>query len=92
MRALPDGGEQRHGHAGAAGHAAEIGADPAYALRSATKQFRTTPLRGLWHRAPYFHDGRALTLLDVVDHYDGFLGLGLTGQEKLDLVEFLKSL
>ena len=44
---------------------------PAYALRSATKLYRTTPLRGLWHppqlTGPYFHDGSAPTLDAVVD-------------------------
>ncbi len=72
--------------------AAEIGADPAYADRSATGRYRTTPLRGAWHRAPYFHDGRAETLLDVVTHYNGHMGLNLSIQQMTDLVEFLKSL
>jgi hypothetical protein len=71
---------------------AEIGADPSYAARSATKLYRTTPLRGVWHRAPYFHDARAATLLDVVTHYDAHFGLNLSGQQISDLVEFLKSL
>ena len=72
--------------------AAEIGADPEYASRSATKMYRSTPLRGAWQRPPYFHDGRALTLLAVVDRYDELLGLNLTAEQKADLVEFLKSL
>jgi cytochrome c peroxidase len=38
------------------------------------------------------HDGRFANLREVVDHYDGFLGLKLTEQEKSDLVEYLKSL
>jgi cytochrome c peroxidase len=66
--------------------------DPAYALRSATGKYRTTPLRALWQHAPYFHDGSAATLADVVDHYDRVLNLGLTDGQKQDLVEFLKSL
>ena len=70
----------------------EVGTDPAYALRTATKKYRTTPLRGLATHAPYFHDGSAATLGDVVEHYDGFLHLGLSAQQKSDLVEFLKSL
>ena len=40
----------------------------------------------------FFHDGRFATLLDVVNHYDNFFKLGLTAQEKSDLVEYLKSL
>ena len=40
----------------------------------------------------FFHDGRFLTLLDVVNHYDEVFSLGLTDVEKRDLVEYLKSL
>jgi hypothetical protein len=72
--------------------AAETGMDPAYAARTTTGKYRTTPLRALWQHPPYFHDGSAATLRDVVDHYNFFLELGLTESEKLDLVEFLKSL
>jgi mono/diheme cytochrome c family protein len=71
---------------------AEIGTDPAYALRSATKRYRTTPLRALKTHAPYFHDGSAATLEDVVGHYDSFFGLGLSPAQRQDLVEFLKSI
>jgi processive rubber oxygenase RoxA-like protein len=70
----------------------ETGMEPVYASRSATKRYRTTPLRGLWQHPPYFHDGSAPDLAAVVDHYDRFFGLGLSGEEKRDLVEFLKSL
>lgn len=72
--------------------AAEIGADPAYAHRTATKKYRTTPLRALWQHPPYFHDGSAPDLLAVVNRYDGRFGLGLTERQKADLVEYLKSL
>lgn len=71
---------------------AETGVDPLYATRSVTKKYRTTPLRGLQHHPPYFHDGSQATLEGVVDHYDEHLDLGLTDQEKHDLVEYLKSL
>ena len=40
--------------------------DPVYAQRSATKMYRTTPLRALWQRALYFHDGSAPSLAAVV--------------------------
>jgi mono/diheme cytochrome c family protein len=72
--------------------AAETGMEPVSAQRSATKKYRTTPLRALWQHAPYFHDGSAETLAAVVDHYDTQLSLGLTSAEKGDLVEYLKSL
>jgi hypothetical protein len=71
---------------------AEVGMDPAYAARSATGKYRTTPLRGLLQHAPYFHDGSAPDLLAVVNHYDRLFGLNLNVDEKADLVEYLKSL
>jgi len=71
---------------------AEVGMDPAYAARSATGKYRTTPLRGLLQHAPYFHDGSAPDLLAVVDHYDRLFGLNLSADQKADLVEYLKSL
>lgn len=70
----------------------DTGMDPMHADRSATKAYRPTPLRGLQHHAPYFHDGSAHTLRDVVDHYDAFLNLALPAGDKTDLVEFLKTL
>jgi mono/diheme cytochrome c family protein len=70
----------------------EVPTDPTYAQRSATKMYRTTPLRGIWQHPPYFHDGSAATLADVVDRYDEANGLGLTAEQKADLVEYLKSL
>jgi hypothetical protein len=73
-------------------HPAETGMDPAYAFRSATRQYRTTPLRGLLQHAPYFHDGSAPDLPSVVEHYDRLFGLNLTAEQKTDLVEYLKSL
>jgi hypothetical protein len=69
-----------------------VGTDPIYAGRSATGKYRTTPLRALWQHAPYFHDGSAPDLPAVVDHYDEHMALGLTDDQKADLVEFLKSL
>jgi hypothetical protein len=71
---------------------AEVGTDPAYAARTATGKYRTTPLRGLWQHPPYFHDGSAPDLLAVVNHYNQRYGLNLTATQKADLIEFLKSL
>ena len=70
----------------------EVGADARYAERSATKQYRTSPLRGIWQHPPYFHDGSAATLLDVVNHYDEHFKLNLSPQQKEDLVQYLNSL
>ena len=55
-------------------------------------RFKVPTLRGLAARAPYFHDGSAATLEDVVDHYNTRFSLGLLDQEKADLVAFLKAL
>jgi hypothetical protein len=63
-----------------------------YASRTATKQYRTAPLRGLWQHPPYFHNGSAATLEAVVESYDIRWALLLTADEKSDLVQFLKSL
>jgi hypothetical protein len=65
---------------------------PSYASRSATGQYRTAPLKGIWQHPPYFHNGSAATLADVVNRYDARRSLGLTDAEKADLVEYLKSL
>ncbi|HVH39115.1 MAG TPA: hypothetical protein VM764_03750, partial [Gemmatimonadaceae bacterium] len=63
-----------------------------YAARTSQKKYRTTPLRGLFQHAPYFHDGSAATLVDVVAHYDRVRSLRLSDAQKRDLVEYLKSL
>lgn len=65
---------------------------PSLASRSATKQYRATPLRGLWQHAPYFHNGVAASLGAVVDLYNTRKNLNLTAQQKADLVEYLKTL
>ena len=44
------------------------------------------------NKGRFFHDGRFATLLDVVNHYNIHFNLQLTDNEKLDLVEYLKSL
>ncbi len=70
----------------------ETGMDPVRASRLKNHQYRTTPLRALVQHPPYFHDGSAATLADVVEHYNRVLGLGLSDTQKADLVEYLKSL
>jgi len=72
----------------------EVGIDAFQAQRSPDDGYRTAPLRGLWthQTGGFYHDGRFPTLRAVVDHYDAFQSLGLSDNEKRDLVEFLKSL
>jgi cytochrome c peroxidase len=49
-------------------------------------------LRGLPSRAPYFHNGSANSLSDVLDFYDARFNIGFTPQEKQDLIAFLSAL
>jgi mono/diheme cytochrome c family protein len=86
------GGSGTDNNSGTLHMPAETGVDGAYAARTANKAYRTTPLRGLWQHAPYFHDGSAATLADVVGHYNQVRSLGLTAAQQRDLVEYLKSL
>ena len=65
---------------------------PSYASRSATKQYRTAPLKGVWQHPPYFHNGSAATLEDVVKIYNDRQALGLSDGQMADLVQYLKSL
>jgi len=55
-------------------------------------KFKSPILRGLAARAPYFHNGSAQSLMDVVNFYDSRFSIGFTAQEKSDLVAFLNSL
>jgi len=82
---------------------AEIGIDSFQADRAPDRAYKTQNLaalfireRGLFmnpaNKGRFFHDGRFATLLDVVNHYNIHFNLQLTDNEKLDLVEYLKSL
>ena len=73
---------------------AEIGIDEFQASRAPDARYRTTPLRGLWTHTTggFYHDGRFATLADVINHYDAHFSLGLSGGEKRDLEQYLKSL
>ncbi|HSS00845.1 MAG TPA: hypothetical protein VLM79_27495, partial [Kofleriaceae bacterium] len=70
--------------------------DPGRGIRSGLfadlNRFKTPNLRGLAARAPYFHNGIANTLLEVVRHYEAKLGFVFTAQEEADLVAFLTAL
>ena len=82
---------------------AEIGIDSFQADRSPDGVYKTMNLAGIFvrengvfmspaNKGRYYHDGRFATLLDVVNHYNTRFSLGLTAQEKSDVVEYLKSL
>lgn len=72
----------------------EIGIDAFQAGRGPEDGYRTTPLKGLWThtKGGFFHDGRFNTLEEVVEHYNGFFGLGLDETETHYLVEYMMSL
>ena len=72
----------------------EIGIDNFQSSRAPDRMYRTAPLKGLWthQKGGFFHDGRFATLDEVVAHYDHFFHLGLSGQQKSDLVQYLLSL
>jgi len=55
-------------------------------------RFKTPTVRALAARAPYFHNGIAATLEDVVRHYERNLGFVFTDEERADLVAFLNAL
>lgn len=70
--------------------------DPGMAFRSGLwrdiSRFKAPHLRGVASRAPFFHNGMAATLADVVNHYDTIDHIGLTADEKADLTAFLGAL
>lgn len=55
-------------------------------------KFKGPILRGLAARAPYFHNGMAPRVEDVVDFYDTRFAIGLSTREKADLAAFLLAL
>ncbi len=61
-------------------------------LASADGPIKTFPLRGIKESPPYFHDDRLLTLEDTVEFFNLILAIKLTGDEKADLVAFLRCL
>ena len=59
---------------------------------SADGPIKTFPLRGIKDSPPYLHDDRLMTLEDTVEFFNLVLGTKLTGEEKKDLVAFLRVL
>lgn len=55
-------------------------------------KFKVPRLNGLAARAPYFHNGNAASLAQLVNFYDTRFSIGLSTQEKQDLINFLNSL
>jgi cytochrome c peroxidase len=92
----------------AAGSFTDIGREEVTGLRSDRGKMKVTSLRNIELTAPYMHDGRFNSLEEVIDHYNSGLknsnsldpalantistGLFLNGQDKADIVAFLKTL
>lgn len=78
------------------GDTRKVVTDPGRALitgkRKDVGRFKGPILRGLSGRAPYFHNGAAATLADVINFYDKRFELELTDQQKADLVALLRAL
>jgi cytochrome c peroxidase len=55
-------------------------------------KFKVPSLRGLAARAPYFHNGAAATLTDVLNFYEQRFNLPLTAEQKTDLIAFMNTL
>ena len=81
----------------------DIGIDNFQSERSPGRAYKTMNLAAVFirelginmkqeNKGRFYHDGRFQTLLDVVNHYNSVLSLGLSDAEKSDLVEYLKSL
>jgi len=81
----------------------EMKIDSFQANRAPDDTYRTMNLAGIYvrelgifmkqtNKGRFYHDGRFATLLDVVNSYNDRFNLGLTTQEKGDIVEYLKSL
>lgn len=70
--------------------------DPGRALISGQcadiSHFKVPVLRGLAGRAPYFHNGSAASVANVVDFYNGRFKMNLSPQERTDLINFLQAL
>jgi hypothetical protein len=77
-------------------HETKVTTDPGRALVTGLwkdiGKVKTPGLRGLAARAPYFHNGSAQSLADVVDFYDKRFHIGFSAREKEDLIAFLSSL
>ena len=90
------------------GSFSDLGREKVTMLASDRARFKVPTLRNIAVTPPYMHDGRFTTLEEVVEHYNtGVLqsftldpllqfnvtpGLGLTQQNKDDLIAFLKTL
>jgi len=73
---------------------AEVCIDSFQADRAPDHRYRTSPIGDLFthSKGGFYHDGRFPSLASVVDHYNTCLSLGLTGDEKSDLIQYLRSL
>ena len=69
----------------------DVGTVAGVEAHSRDRALDTPTLLGILHTPPYFHDGRAETLEEVVEHFDRQFKLGLAESEKADLVAYLET-
>ena len=82
----------RHRTTGEVRQLTDAGRGTITGLWSDLGRFKTPTIRALAARAPYFHNGTAATLTDVVRHYETHLGFVFTPQQRADMVAFLNAL
>lgn len=81
----------RNKSTGAIRQSTDLGRATASGLWADIGKFKVPTLRGLDARAPYFHDGSAAKLRDVLDFYKRRFGVDFKGSEK-DLLAFLEAI
>jgi hypothetical protein len=60
--------------------------------RTSTEDSKNEPARAMGEKGGFYHNGRFVTMWDVIENYDTFLNPSLTAEQNIDLVAFLKSL
>jgi cytochrome c peroxidase len=82
----------RHKTTGEIREVTDLGRAQSTGLWNDIGRFKVQHLRGLASRTPYFHDGRADTIEELIEHYEAFFAISFTGSEKKDLAAFLYAL
>jgi hypothetical protein len=60
--------------------------------QNSNEDSKNEPARSMREKGGFYHNGRFVTMRDVIENYDSFLNPSLTSQQKIDLVAYLKSL
>jgi len=60
--------------------------------QNSNEDSKNEPARTMGKKGGFYHNGRFVAMRDVIENYDSYLNPSLTSQQKIDLVEYLKSL